>query len=404
MKFTEKKVAAKNSFIRNSSSMLKNVFGTTEVTPFWIADMDFTIAKPIQQELQRLVERNQFAYENDSATVFNAISGWFKRRHNLTLSSNQFVQVPGVLAGIALLIRELSQDGEGVLIQTPAYHQFAKVISGAGRDVVKSPLQLVNGRYEVDYSDLEEKLSADNVTLMILCNPHNPVGRVWREHEIRQIQTLAEKHGVTIISDEIHADIIYSGHKFTSLMATGAEKHVALIGSPAKTFGMQSISNGYIYSENQEIFDTMSKLSQSLYIDHGNAFTTFATIAAFDQGGEWLDGFLQQMQETVEWIASFLAEKLPNVTMTPVEGTYQVWLDFSKLGYSNDGLVKLFGDAGFGVSPGTWFGENHGQFARMNFAAPKADVESAFLRLQAAISSASGQYNGCGGSASKSCC
>lgn len=404
MKFAEKKIIAKNNFIRNSPSMLKNVFGTTEVTPFWIADMDFSIAAHIQKELQRLVERNQYAYESNSSGVYNAISAWFQRRHNLLLNVNRFVQVPGVLAGIALLIRELSEKGQGVLIQTPAYHQFAKVISSAGRKVVKNPLQIVNGSYEVDFNDLEKKLSADDVKLMVFCNPHNPVGRVWREHEIHQIQTLAEKHGVTIISDEIHADIIYSDHKFTSLMTKGAKKHVALIGSPAKTFGMQSISNGYIYSENHEIFNTMSKLTQSLYIDHGNALTTFATIAAFEKGDDWLDGLLQYLQGNIALIASFLSEQLPSVTMTPVEGTYQVWLGFSALGYSNDGLVKLFGDAGFGVSPGTWFGDDYGQFARMNIAAPKADIEDAFMRLKAAILLANGQYNGCSGRSSTGCC
>ncbi|WP_085299582.1 MalY/PatB family protein [Cognaticolwellia mytili] len=405
MKFEEKKSAAQNSFIRNSQSMLKNIFGTTDVTPFWIADMDFTIAEPIQKELQRLVERNQYAYESDTCGVFEAITNWYQRRHNLTLNVEHFVQVPGVLAGIALLIRELTEKGDGVLIQTPAYHQFSKVISSAGREVVKSPLQLVNGNYEVDYDDLAQKLSAEHVKVMILCNPHNPVGRVLRKSEVEKIQAIAEKYDVTIISDEIHADIIHSGNRFNSLMASGANKHVAMIGSPAKTFGMQSISNGYIYTENQEIFDTMRNLTRSLYLDHGNALTTFATIAAFNHGDSWLDELLQYLQESISWITLFLSEQLPSVTMTPVEGTYQIWLDFSGLGFSNNGLITLFADAGFALSPGSWFDDDAGQFARMNIAAPKVDIENAFKRLKETILSSTGQYSACSGaSSSGGCC
>lgn len=404
MKFEQKNTNAKNHFIRNSPTLLKSVFGTAEVSPFWIADMDFSIAEPIQQELQRLVERNQYAYESNSASVFNAITDWFQRRHNLSLSIDNFVQVPGVLAGIALLIRELTEQGDGVLIQTPAYHQFSKVISTAGRKVIESPLQLVHGNYQVDFDDLAQKLSAEHVKVMILCNPHNPIGRVWRESEINQIQIIAEEHGVTIISDEIHADIIYTGSRFNSLMAQGAKQHVAMIGSPAKTFGMQSISNGYIYTENQTILEAMRDLTQSLYIDHGNALTTAATIAAFNHGERWLDELLQYLAASIDWIKSFLLEQLPQVTMTPAEGTYQIWLDFSALGFSNDGLIKLFADAGFGAAPGGWFGDNLDQFTRMNIAAPKADIENAFTKLKAAISAESGQYNGCSGSTSKGCC
>ena len=263
MNFDKKRSVTKNSFVRNSEAMLNGIFGTTDVTPFWVADMDFPVANPIKEELQRLVDRGQFAYEFNSQGVFTAISDWYQHRHDLSLNVDNFVQVTGVLTGIALLIRELTDEGDSVLIQTPAYHQFSKVISTANRNVLKSPLKIVNSNYQMDFEDMEQKMAASEVKVMILCNPHNPVGRVWRKEELEQVVQLANKHHVTIISDEIHSDIIYSGHKFTSLMTIDANKHVALIGSPSKTFGMQSISNGYLYTENTKLLANMKAFAES---------------------------------------------------------------------------------------------------------------------------------------------
>ena len=385
MNFDKKRSVTKNSFVRNSEAMLNGIFGTTDVTPFWVADMDFPVANPIKEELQRLVDRGQFAYEFNSQGVFTAISDWYQRRHDLSLNVDNFVQVTGVLTGIALLIRELTDEGDSVLIQTPAYHQFSKVISTANRNVLKSPLKIVNNNYQMDFEDMEQKMAASEVKVMILCNPHNPVGRVWRKEELEQVVQLANKHHVTIISDEIHSDIIYSGHKFTSLMTIDANKHVALIGSPSKTFGMQSISNGYLYTENTKLLASMKAFAESLYIDHGNAFTTFATIAAFEKGEAWLDAFLVYMQGNIDWINDFLWSELPQVKMFPVEGTYQVWFDFSATGLAGGELTKVFGKAGFGASPGSWFDGDAKHFARMSFASPRSEIKQAFERLKDAL-------------------
>ncbi|WP_261840855.1 MalY/PatB family protein [Aliamphritea ceti] len=388
MSFDQSNAASHNNFIRNSSSMLQGIFGTTDVMPFWVADMDFTVAEPVKAELLRLANRGQYAYEFNSEGVFAAISDWFKRRHQLQLDTDKFVQVSGVLTAIALLIRELTDKGEGVLIQTPAYHQFSKVISTAGREIIKSPLLIEDGRYVMNFADLDEKMRVSDVNVMILCNPHNPVGRVWTQDELQTLLKLANKHGVTIISDEIHADIIHSGHRFTSVMALEPDNHVSLIGSPSKTFGMQSISNGYIYTGNQKILEAMRAVSASMYLDHGNAFTTFATIAAFNQGEAWVDELLEYLRGNIDWISNFLQTELPEIKMFPVEGTYQVWLDFSATGLSGETLTKTLGKAGFGASPGSWFDSDASQFARMNFAASKADIEIAFKRLKTVLTEA----------------
>ena len=389
MNFDQHPNATHNQFIRNSESMLNGIFGTTDVTPFWVADMDFAVVKPIQEELQRLVNRGQFAYEFNAQGVFQAISQWNKRRHNLHLKTDNFVQVSGVLTGIALIIRELSQADDSVLIQTPAYHQFSKVIRTANRNIVKSPLKIVEGQYQMDFQDLELKMKSPAVKLLILCNPHNPVGRVWHKDELTKLVALADKYDVTIISDEIHSDIIYQGHQFTSIASFGAKQHIALIGSPSKTFGMQSISNGYIYTENEQILAKVKAISESLYLDHGNALTTFATIAAFEHGEAWLDAFLVYMQNTVKWIENFLSTELPQVKLFHVEGTYQAWLDFSATNLEGQTLTALFGKAGFGASPGTWFDNDATQFARISFACPRKDIQDAFVRLKKTLTQTS---------------
>jgi cystathionine beta-lyase len=374
-----------DTFVRHNPNYLKMFYGTDQVTPFWLADMDLPIADPIKDALKYVAERGQFAYEFNSEGIFAAISGWFSRRHDLTLKPENFVPFPGVLTAISLLIRELSDEGDGVLIQVPAYHQFGKIITSAGREVVKSSLINDGGHYRMDFDDMEVKLAPKTVKLMLLCNPHNPVGRVWTAEELARVVDIAERHNVTIISDEIHADIVYGDNRFTSLSSLDKQRHVSVLGSPAKTFGMQSISNGYIYTENVDILKRMKHVEDSMYLGHGNAFTTFATIAAYEKGDEWVDDLLIYLQGTVDWIAEYLAQDLPTVKMSPVEGTYQVWLDCSETGLAGDNLKAKLGEAGFGATPGTWFDEAATQFIRINIAAPRADIQDALKWFKAVL-------------------
>ena len=251
-----------NNFAKCNPNYLKGMFGATDIMPLWIADMDFEIAKPIQDALQKLVTRNIYAYEFNTGDVFKAISDWNLKRHQLQLNPKSFVQVSGVLTGIGVLIRELSKEGDGILVQTPVYHQFFKVIESAGRKVVSNKLKVVDGQYQMDFEDIERKLKTLNIKAILLCNPHNPVGRVWRKEELQKLVNLAKKYNVTIISDEIHSDIVYTKAQFNSIVSLdNAENHIAVIGSPAKTFGMQSISNGYLYIQNESIFKQIKAYS-----------------------------------------------------------------------------------------------------------------------------------------------
>lgn len=386
MSFFDQDTTSENRFVKYNPQVLTHLFGSDDMEPFWIADMDFKIAPPITNELQRIVNRGVYSYEFDTQTIYKEIANWTAKRHQLTLNRKAFLQVNGVLTGISLLIRELTASGDGILIQTPVYHQFAQIIKNADRKIVHNPLTIVEGKYIMNFDNLRLKLKTENVKLILLCNPHNPVGRVWKTEELRQLVALANEFNVTIISDEIHSDIIYTGHQFTSIITIDPENHIALLGSPAKTFGMQSIANGYLYIPKESVRKQVNHFIEGMYLNHGNAFTTFATIAAYRSGDAWLEELLAYLEETIHWIQNFFKEELPQVKTFPVEGTYQVWLDFNSLNLSDEALEELIiKTAKIGLTPGKWFCDNHGQFMRMNIATPRKNIQQALQQLSAII-------------------
>ncbi len=376
-----------NAFVKSNPHFLKSMFGVEEAMPLWIADMDFKVANPIREELKRISDRGIFAYEFSHNDVFRAIRKWNEDRHGLVLEEKNFISVSGVLTGISVLVRQLSNEGDGVLIQTPVYHQFQQIIKTSKRKVVQSELKRVGESYQMDFDDIESKLKSENVKIIILCNPHNPVGRVWKKEELSQLISLANQYGVTIISDEIHSDIVYSKAKFSSLASfEGSENHVTVIGSPAKTFGMQSISEGYLYIPNEELHERIKAEVSAMYLDHGNALTAYATIAAYTKGAEWLDSLMEYLEKTVEWIEDYVQENIPQLKVFIPEGTYQIWIDFSAFVFSNEELhQRVFHEAGLALTPGSWFSEKHSQFMRMNIASPLEMIQKAFYQLKKSV-------------------
>ncbi|NOI32888.1 putative C-S lyase [Vibrio cyclitrophicus] len=398
-----------NAFIKNKPQMLQNIYNTTDVFPYWIADMDFQVAEPITQELNRLVERGVYSYEFSEQEVFEALSQWYSKRHGVSLSADKFVQVPGVLSGIALLLRQFTNEDDGVLIHTPTYHQFSNLVNKANRQVVQSPLCSDKQGYQIDFAGMEQQIIEQKVKAMIFCNPHNPTGRVWTSQDIEQVIEIAKRHDVLIISDEVHSDIIFEGHAFTSLTNFDYDKVITLIGSPAKTFGMHSISNGYVYTNNDELFEAFKTNVVAMYLDHGNAFSTFATVAAFEKGEEWLDGMLVYLQDTVKWITEFIEQRIPQLKVFQPQGTYQMWFDFSGLGFSGEELKNVvFEQAKMGLTPGDWFGAESPNFMRMNIATSRDNIEQSFNVLADAIDGFErGSHTRsicCDSGASKSCC
>ena len=383
----DKNYIDQNNYAKSNPNYLKSMFGRTDLMPLWIADMDFKVANPITDEIKRLAERGNFSYEFNSEEVFEAISSWNKRRNDLELNPKSFIQVPGVLTGIALLIRELTNEGDGVLVQTPVYHQFFKLIKTANRTIVENPLKVIDGKYRTDFDDLEKKFKAEKIKTMILCNPHNPVGRVWNKEELQKLVDISNQYGVTIISDEIHSDIVYKPAKFNSIVSLdNSQKHIAVLGSPAKAFGMHSIANGYVYIADPEVHSQLKSTVESMYLDHGNIISSNATLAAYNKSEDWINEVINYMGETINWVESYIEKELPEIKMYKPEGTYQIWLDFSALNLSTQKLNELIvNQAKLALTPGVWFGGDHQQFRRINIASPIETIQKAFTQLKNAM-------------------
>ena len=365
---------------------MNEFFKSSDVMPFWIADMEFKIAEPITIALKNITDRGMYAYEDNRPQIFSTLAKWFNRRHSLDLKPAHFIQVSNVLSGISLLIQELSTEEDHVLIQTPVYHKFSEIVSKLNRKLIKCPLKLINDSYEMDFENLENKFKENDIKIMILCNPHNPVGRVWKLEELSKLLTLADTYNVRIISDEIHADIVYNGSTFNSILSFKQTNHIALIGSPSKTFGMQSIANGYVYIKDEELYQRINSRIECLFLEAGNTLSNYATIAAYEHGEEWLTEMLAYLEETIQWIKTFLTNELPQVKLMPVEGTYQIWLDFRELNLNEKEMrVLIVEKSNIALAPGKWFGSGGIGFQRMTIASPLSTIQTAFQNLKKAV-------------------
>ena len=377
---------AGNNFVRTNNEALQSLFGTTDVAPFWIADMEFEIDENITNEMKRIAERGVFSYEKPLDDLYPIMCNWFAKRHNLKLIPENFQIVTGVLTGLSVIIQEFSKKGEGVLIQTPVYHVFKKMIENNHRKAVANSLVLEDGVYKMDLLDMEEKLKTGAVKIVIICNPHNPMGRVWSREELTKVVTLAKKYNVFLLSDEVHSDVVFASHQFTSILDFGDKNSVALLGSPAKTFGMQDTSCGFIYSANSEINKKIWKKIEAMFLFHLSTITVHATRMAYLKAAPWLDAMVNYVSEIVTLLNDFVEKQLPGVKVIQPQGTYQVWLDFRDLKLSSQDLDHLIiNKAGIGLTPGYWFGQEGSGFMRMNIGVPKREVLSALEKIKGVL-------------------
>ncbi len=376
-----------NNYYKNSSIRNHELFGTDQVLPFWIADMDFKIAAPITQELNRIVSREIYAYEFVPRDYYRVMADWFNKRHHFKLKQNRFLAVPGILTGIAFLIEEFSQKGEAILIQTPVYHQFQSTIEKTERNVICNSLKISNNYYEIDFEDLEYQFQTHAIKMMILCNPHNPVGRVWKKEEIDRIVALTQQYNVILVSDEVHSEVIFGNRKFTSLTQYDHSNIISILGSTGKTFGLQSIATGIFYINDHTLRSQLQKRIEALHLNHGNTFSRYATYAAYKNGEEWYNEMMDYVENNYNWIKEFIDKELPQIKILPLEGTYLIWIDFRALNLPKEALeTLLFRKAGVGFAPGDWFGEDGIGFMRMTIACPLSILQKAFYQLKEALS------------------
>ena len=378
---------------RRGTSCLKYDFAVErgkreDVLPLWVADMDFRVAEPILKRLHACVDHGIFGYSEAKDDYFQAVAGWYREHFDWEVKRNWLVKTPGVVFAIAAAVRAFTEKGDGVLLQQPVYYPFSEAIRDNGRELVNSPLKLVNGHYEMDFDDLERKIVEHKVTLFLLCSPHNPVGRVWTEEELRRIGDICVKYGVIVVSDEIHSDFVWKGHKHT-IFASLSEKYADIsvtCTAPSKTFNLAGLQTSNIFIPNRELRHRFRKAVDQAGYSQLNTMGLVACRAAYEEGGEWLEQLKGYLQENLVFARDYIANNLPGIHLIEPEGTYLIWLDLRELGLTEAEREDLIvNKAKLWLDRGAIFGEDGEGFERINIACPRATLQEAFDRLAEAL-------------------
>lgn len=362
---------------RNTNSYKWDSANDADTLPMWVADMDFRTAPAVIRALERRVRHGIFGYARVPDAYFDAVTGWFVRRHGFHIQRERMLFTSGVVPAISAIIKALTNPGDGVVVQPPAYNCFFSSIRNNGCETVINDLTYRNGTYTMDFDDLEAKLSDPKTKVMLLCNPHNPVGRVWTEDELRRLGEVCLRHGVTVVSDEIHCDLVYPGHTHIPFASLGEEFFQGSVTctAPSKTFNLAGIQVANIIAADEGI---RLKIDRALNINEVceiNVFAIEALIAAYNEGEEWLEDLKVYLHENYLCLKSFFERHLPGLNVIPLEATYLAWVDCSSLGIPSDGIAKTLLEEGkLWINPGTMYGAAGEGFIRINIATQRENL------------------------------
>jgi cystathionine beta-lyase len=371
-----------------SSDFLAEHFGNEEAIPLSVADMDFKAPSSVIEQLQKRVTHGIFGYEFKAESYFSALESWYQKRHGWKIDRQHIEPCPSILSALSILITQHSDMGDGIILQPPVFFEFRMVIRSNGRRIVKNPLQLLNGRYHIDFDDLESKAADPKNKILILCSPHNPVGRVWTRAELEQVAEICLRHDVLVIADEIHGDFAFPPHRFTPYLTISEEaaQNAAACISPAKTFNISGMVDAIAIIPNDGRRQQFHDFAHRHQINKINVFASIATEAAYSGGENWLDELLVYLQGNVETIREFLQTEAIKVSLINPEGSFLVWLDFRELGLEAKALQKFLAhEAQIALSPGYWFGREGAGFARMTIGCPRSTIERSLDNLALAV-------------------
>lgn len=356
--------------------------------PMWIADMDFPVPVKVQEAVEKVAKQGIYGYSFCPDSYYAAVIGWYHRRFGFDFTKDDIVTTPGVVTAVAMAIRAFTKPGDAVLIQRPVYHPFGHMIEKNQRRIVSNPLINVEGRYIMDLNDFEEKIVKEDVKLFILCNPHNPVGRVWTKEELTEVAKICQKHHVLVLSDEIHGDFVYDGRKqqpFATVLEGNRECTITCT-APSKTFNLAGMQTSNIIIPNKELRDRFKVELEAVSVGELGPMGIAACEAAYTYGEEWLEGLKAQIVKNRDYMKDFIENHLPELTMTELEGTYLAWVDMSGLAMSNEELKDFMAnEARIWVDDGDLFGTEGEQFARFNLACTGKTMEKAMSQLEAAV-------------------
>ncbi len=370
---------------RKTESIKWNYF-EDDVLPMWVADMDFQSPSAVIEALRDRVEHGVFGYGGPPEGTREAICGHLKRRHSWEVAPPKIHFISGVVTGFTHAIYSLTDPGDTVLVQTPAYPPFLAAPESTGRQIIINELiQDADGRYGVDYDDFEAKI-ASGVSLFILCNPHNPTGRVFRREELEHMAEICLRHGTLICSDEIHSDLTFPGEQHIPIASLSREiaQHTVTYFAPSKTFNVAGFSTSVYVADNPEMQKTLSQ-SMRLLLGHPNILGLHAARAAYQHGGPWLEALMAYLQANRDFLADFVAAELAGVRMWTPEATYLGWLDCRGLGLDCSPQDFFLDQARVGLNDGADFGAAGEGFVRLNFGCPRALLENGLNRIKTAL-------------------
>lgn len=364
---------------------LQMLYGRDDLLSLWVADMDFAIAPAIREALQKRLDHAVFGYNLRLPVFYEVVGNWVHQRYGFQIEASWIVHSPGIMPAVNLAVLQFTQPGDGVLIQTPVYRPFHDAVKAHGRVLLTNPLLCRNGYYSIDFDDLEQKLRL--AKLFILCNPHNPVGRLWSNDDLLRLGSLCRKYKVPVVSDEIHADIVYDGHRATSIAALEdfADNAIVCV-SPAKSFNLAGLSSAVIIVKNPALRQPLAKMIESLHLYLGNSFGIEAIIAAYRDADDWLAELLIYLQHNRDYLVDFLKRELPLLKLATPESTYLAWIDFRALGKDDETLLGwLVEKARLALDPGTKFGVEGSGHMRLNFGCPRQLLTEALESLKEAV-------------------
>ena len=364
-------------------------FGSNDLLPMWIADMDIKTAPEIVEAIKEKTDQAIFGYVYRPASYYETAAAWCEKRFCYKIDPKTLIHSPGVVPSMNMLVKMLTKEDEKVLIQIPVYPPFAASVKTGKRTLVTNELiKDENGYYTIDFEDLEKKLSDEKVTLMILCNPHNPVGRVWKKEELQKIGDLCVKYNVRILADEIWRDLVLPGYTHTPIASLSREIENITITcfSPTKTFNIAGLQASFAVFPREEEWKAFDNELGEMDIKRNNPFSLVGFEAAYNHGEEWLSELLVHLEGNAQYVADFVKERLPEIKTVKPEGTYLMWLDFNGLNITPEEITDmLIKDAKVAMNDGASFGANGKGFARMNIACPRYMVEDAMARIEKAV-------------------
>ena len=358
-----------------------------DTIPLWVADMDFKAAQPILDSITKVVDHGILGYTKQTDALYDAIINWHSSRYGLTLSKENILFSPGVVPSISLMLNLFTEVGDAVLINDPIYTPFVTKTKLNGCKVISSALKEVNGRYEFDLADIEAKIKKHKVKVFLLCNPHNPGGRVWTKDELKAILNVCKKYNVAIVSDEIHQDLTLSGHTFTPFLtlADGYEHMVVSLTSMTKTFNIAGIKGSMIFAKDKAIVKQISN-QQRLNDEYElNLFAYKVMQSAYEQGGEWLEQALSYIEKNIDLTIDYLATHLPDIKVMRPEASYLIWLDCSAYGDDDKVLYDKLRAARVELNSGIQYGQEGHLKMRINVACPESVLKEGLQRVKQAL-------------------